>query len=186
MAGQEQQSIEVTIQNRMGFHVRPVQRFAEMARVFAADVTVEMKGRTVPGKSVINLVSLGGRFGDSMRITASGEDARQCVGLLSYLAESRFFVEDHVDVSGMPDRHVDRLATVASLFDSDIRMHLDGRSADAKDRAAVQAAGLTPTSQPEFDVQGSDAEQARAILDNLVASCFYVEEKMAERGRKAR
>jgi phosphotransferase system HPr (HPr) family protein len=185
MSDSEQKSVEVTIQNRMGFHVRPVQRFAETARVFRSDVEVAMKGRTVPGKSVINLVSLGGRCGDKMTITATGEDARQCVDLLSYLADSRFFVEDHVDVSNQPNRHVDRLVRAASVFDSDIEVRLDGKSADAKDCDAVTALGLTPTSLPEFDVAGEDAEQARAVLDNLVASCFYVEDRMAERERKA-
>ena len=28
------------------------------------------------------------------------------------------------------------------------------------------------------------ADRIRAVLDNLVASCFYVEDTMAERGRK--
>jgi phosphotransferase system HPr (HPr) family protein len=180
----EEHSAEVTISNRMGFHVRPVQRFAEMARSFHADVEVAMRSRTVPGKSVINLVSLGGRCGDSMTITARGEDARQCVGLLAYLAGERFFVEDQLEDGAEPDRHLKRLAYIAGIFDSRITMDFDGKAIDAKDPGAVLASGLTPTSSPRFEIEGADAEQARAVLDNLVESCFYVEDKMAERGRK--
>jgi phosphotransferase system HPr (HPr) family protein len=182
----EEHSAEVTIANRMGFHVRPVQRFAEMARSFRADVEVEMRNRTVPGKSVINLVSLGGRCGDSMKITARGEDARQCVSLLAYLADERFFVEDNLDDGAEPDRHVDRLVRVAGIFDSSVLMELDGRTCDAKDSEAALASGLLPTSRPTFTIEGDDAEQARAVLDNLVESCFYVEDEMADRGRKGK
>lgn len=169
----------------MGFHVRPVQRFAQLARFFKADVQVRMKDRAVPGASIINLVSLGGRCGDTMRIAARGEDARQCIGVLRFLAESRFFVEDNLDGSEQPDRHIERLTRMASCFKSEIKVTLDGRSADAKRPAEVAALGLTPTSAPEFQIKGEDAEQARAVLDNLVASCFYVEDRMAERQRKA-
>lgn len=180
----EEHSVEVTVSNRMGFHVRPVQRFAEMARSFRADVEVEMRNRNVPGKSVINLVSLGGRCGDSMRITARGEDARQCVNLLAYLAGERFFVEDNLEEDADPERHIDRLARVAGSFDSRITMKLDGHTVDAKDPKAIAAAGLEATSRPEFEIEGEDVEQARAVLDNLVESCFYVEDRMADRGRK--
>lgn len=177
-------SAEVVIANPMGFHVRPVQRFAELARVFQSELTVKVRGREVPGKSVINLVSLGGRSGDRMTITASGADARQCVDILRYLAESRFFVEDNVQEELRPDRHVERLNRMASVFESDVRVELDGAAADAKSPEQLAALGLTPTSMPKFDIHGPDAAQARAVLDNLVASCYYVEDTMAERGRK--
>jgi phosphotransferase system HPr-like phosphotransfer protein len=62
-------------------------------------------------------------------------------------------------------------------------MKLNGETVDAKDAEAVAATGIEATSRPEFEIEGDDLEQARAVLDNLVESCFYVEDKMAERGR---
>ncbi len=182
----EEHSIEVTIKNPLGFHVRPVQRFATLALLFKCDVEVHMRSRTVPGKSVINLVSLGGRCGDMMVVTARGEDARQCVSLLQFLADSSFFVEDSIDTGAQPNRHVERLARIASCFDSDIKVVLSGKVADAKSADAVSALGLKPTSVPKFQVQGPDEEQARAVLANLVEACFYVEDKMGRRPRKGR
>lgn len=182
----QEHSVEVTINNRMGFHVRPVQRFAELARAFKSEVEVEMKDRKVPGTSIINLMSLGGRCGDTMRITARGEDARQCVEVLRILAEDRFFVEDNMDVAERPLRHVERLADMASCFRSDIRATLDGKSGNAKEFQSLQSLGLEPTSEPQFEIEGEDAEQARAVIDNLVRCCFYVEDEMVLRGPKAR
>ena len=185
MSTAEEHSADVAIANPMGFHVRPVQRFAQLARMFRADVTVSMRNRTVPGTSVMNLVSLGGRCGDTMTISARGADARQCIAVLEYLAESGFFVEDYMQERLTPDRHVRRLSHLASCFDSDIRVTLDGHTADAKQADSLTALQLDPVSVPVLEISGPDAEQARAVLDNLVASCFYVEDKMAERGRKA-
>jgi phosphotransferase system HPr (HPr) family protein len=185
MSTGNEQCVDVAIANPMGFHVRPVQRFALMARMFRANVTVSMRDRTVPGTSIINLVSLGGRCGDTLKIKAQGADARQCVAVLKYLADSGFFVEDYMQDRLTSDRHVQRLSRMASCFDSDIRVTVDGHSADAKQIDCLAPLHLTPLSTPTFEISGPDAEQAQAVLDNLVASCFYVEDKMAERGRKA-
>jgi phosphotransferase system HPr (HPr) family protein len=185
MARVAKHSAEVIIRNTMGFHVRPVQRFAELAQAFKADVEVELGSRKVPGKSVINLVSLGGRCGDKITIAARGEDARQCVGVLAFLASERFFVEDDVDVAGRPDRHIERLATIASCFESQIKVVLDGNAVDAKEVDSIAALGLSPLDMPAFEIEGSDARQARAVLENLVNSCFYIEDKMGQPRGKA-
>lgn len=185
MAKRDEQTVEVKIGNRMGFHVRPVQRFAELARIFKSDVAVEMKGRRVPGKSVMNLMGLGGRFGDTLKITACGEDAHQAVEVLRFLAENRFFVEDNIDVSGQPDRHLERLAGLSSCFLSDVQARADGGQADAKNLAALATLGLTPRSEPAFEISGPDAEQAQAVLGNLVSRCFYVESEMIDKSQGA-
>ncbi len=179
-------STELTIENRMGFHVRPVQRFAELARLFKADVEVEMRKGRVPGKSIINLMSLGGRHGDRMKVTARGEDADQCIKVLTVLAKDRFFVEDNMDVKERPSRHIERLAAMASCFRSDITAVLDDKAADAKDLRALGSLGLVPTGEPRFEIRGEDAEQARAVLDVMVRSSFFVEDQMVERGLKTK
>jgi phosphotransferase system HPr (HPr) family protein len=181
MMSSEEHKTELTINNRMGFHVRPVQRFAELARMFKADVEVELRGRAVPGKSVMNLMSLGGRYGDTLQVSASGEDARQCLEVLKFLGEHRFFVEDDPDVDRQTDRHICRLSRIASAFESEITVKVDGAAADAKRKEDLRELGLNPRSEPEFDIEGPDAEQARAIIENLVQHCFYVEDEMVKR-----
>jgi phosphocarrier protein HPr len=185
MAEAEEHTAELTIANRMGFHVRPVTRFAELARLFKADVQVSMRGRHAPGKSPMYLMSLGGNCGDRMEIRARGEDARQCVSVLLFLAQNRFFVEDEPDVLNEPGRHLCRLAYIASCFESDIRVTLNGSTVDAKQKDTLLGLALTPSTRPRFQITGPDAEQARAVMDNLVSHAFYVEEEMARQSGKA-
>jgi len=184
MASPQEYTRKVRIGNELGFHVRPVQRFAELARIFQAEVDVEINGRTVPGKSVMNLMSLGARHGDEMTITARGQDARQCVEVLTFLAQQDFFVEDNLDTESCAERHIDRLAALASCFDSDIQAKVDSNVVNAKEREALEGIGLFATSRPRFEIEGRDARQARAVLENLAAHCFYIEDEMAERSRK--
>jgi len=185
MAGTQEHRAQLTIANRMGFHVRPVQRFAELARVFRADLEVTVRGRSVPGKSVMNLMSLGGKCGDTIELRASGEDARQCIDVLKFLVQNRFFVEDEPDVVNEPGRHIGRLAHIASCFDSEIKATVDGTTVDAKQKDALRKLGLTPSCKPEFQIEGTDAEQARAVVNNLVSHCYYVEDEMARQRGKA-
>jgi phosphotransferase system HPr (HPr) family protein len=186
MDATHEHAAELKIPNRMGFHVRPVQRFAELARVFKADVQVTLHGRRVPGKSVMNLMSLGGRCGDKMEIRALGEDARQCVAVLKFLAENHFFVEDEPGQVNPPDRHVCRLAYIASCFDSEITATVNGTTVDAKRKDALLKLDMGPSSKPRFEYKGADAEQARAIVENLVNHFYYVEEEMARQSGKAK
>jgi len=186
MDGTQAHAAELTIANRMGFHVRPVQRFAELARVFKSDVEVTLHGRRVPGKSVMNLMSLGGRHGDKMGISAQGEDARQCVEVLKFLAENRFFVEDEPDQVNAPDRHICRLAHFASCFDSNITATVNGSTVDAKRKDALLNLGMDASCKPRFEIEGADAAQARAIVENLVNHFYYVEEEMARQSGKAK
>ncbi len=144
MGGTDEQTAELTIANRMGFHVRPVTRFAELARLFKADVQVSLRGRHAPGKSPMFLMSLGGNCGDKLQIRASGEDARQCMAVLLFLAENHFFVEDEPSAVNEPDRHLCRLARIASCFDSDIRVTLNGSTVDAKKKDALLGLELKP------------------------------------------
>ena len=185
MACAQEHRAELTIANRMGFHVRPVQRFTELARVFRADVEVVLRERRVPGKSVMNLMSLGGKCGDTMEIRARGEDARQCVQVLKFLVENRFFVEDEPDVVNKPGRHVCRLAHIAACFESEIRLTIDGVTVDAKKQDALRELALTPSCRPHFHIEGADAEQARAVVENLVSHCYYVEDEMVRQSGKA-
>jgi len=169
----------LVIKHPYGFHVRPVQRFAELAGAFAADVEVEIDGRKVSGKSVMGLVSLGGQYGARMKITACGEDARQALALLTYLVEENFFVEDRLAPENKrPERHVTRLARFASCFDSDVWVKLGDRKANARDHAALLALGLRPSSKVSFVIEGEDSRQAAKALETLVSYRFYVEEEL--------
>ena len=175
MEAQGQYVREVTIGNRLGFHVRPIQRFAQLARAFRGDVQVSVGDRTASGKSVMGLMGLGGQCGSVMRIQTSGVDARQAAELLGYLVANQFFVEE-AEADAPPERHLDRLAGFASCFDGDIAVERDGKKANARDRAALAELGLTPDGDDVvIHAAGADGEQARAVLDAVLKCRFYVE-----------
>ena len=175
MTEKEQYSSEVTIENKLGFHVRPIQRFAELARAFNCDVEVEIEDRSASGKSVLELMSLTGKEGSRMKITCRGGDARQCHCILVFLASNRFFVENQLNTDQHPHRHLRRLAKMSSCFDSRIEVVANPDNVDATDFSALKELGITPETELELDIEGKDAEQARAVMENLLKYRFYVE-----------
>ena len=172
-------AVDFTIKNKLGFHVRPTQRVAEVAQAFDADVKVRVEDREADGKSILQLMRLQGTSGSPMQVTAEGQDAEQCAKVIEFVGRDRFFVEDHVDHLD-PERHLKRLSGMASCFKSDIEVETDGGRCNAKDLDAVRKLGIEPTTNVEFHIEGEDAAQARAVLEKLANYCFYVEEKMGE------
>jgi len=177
-------SKEMVIKNRLGFHVRPVQRFAELAGVFQSNIDVEIDGQKASGKSMLGLISLGGRCGSLMKIATAGDDAGQAMGVLSYLVQENFFVEDDLNKDQYPHRHITRLVTFASCFDSNVWVLHEGQKVNARDSGALLALGLKPTSEVQFVAEGPDSRQAREVLDTLVSYQFYVEDEMSARAQR--
>ncbi len=169
---------ELRIGNPLGFHVRPVQRFAELAQAFKSEITVEIDDRQASGKSVMGLMSLGGRYGARMSIKIKGEDARQAMDIIRYMVEEDFFVEDDIQPGSRPRRHIERLRNFASCFESDIRILLDGREIDPTSEEAAESLDFPPTEDMDFKVEGSDAPQASKVLQKLLDYRFYVEDVM--------
>lgn len=85
---------QVTVLNKLGFHVRPAKGFAETAQRFRSAVTVLFNGRTVDGKSPLDLLTLAAPRGSVFLIAAEGEDADQVLSALEELFRSRFGVNE--------------------------------------------------------------------------------------------
>ncbi len=174
MGSQPDHVREIVIHNPLGFHMRPIQRFAELARAFRGDIQVQIEDRTASGKSVMGLMSLGGRHGSVMKVLTVGEDARQAAEVLTYLVENDFFVEDVLGPNLSADRHVERVVGFASCFDSGMHVMLDGRRADARDAAGLTRLGLAPDSAASFHAEGTDGGQAQKVMTALAKNHFYV------------
>ena len=176
---QNKYSCTLRIENPLGFHVRPVQRFAELAQAFNADIAVEIDGRKASGKSVMGLMSLGGRCGSIMKIKTNGEDARQALDVIRYLVGEDFFVEDNIGPGERPRRHIERLKRFVSCFDSDIKVFLDGKEINTATPQVFERLEFCPTADINFEVNGNDAEQALRVLQKLVNYRFYIEDAMS-------
>jgi multiphosphoryl transfer protein len=83
---------ELTIRNEIGLHARPAARFVRVVQSFEADVRVGKVGGGPPvgAGSLTNLVALGARLGDTLVVTATGEQAAEALRALGELADEGF------------------------------------------------------------------------------------------------
>ncbi|WP_408640610.1 HPr family phosphocarrier protein [Allosphingosinicella deserti] len=80
----------VELRNRRGLHARASAKFVTIAAGLTAQVEVEKDGTKVCGTSIMGLMMLGAAMGDSITISAEGEEAEQAVAALAGLVEERF------------------------------------------------------------------------------------------------
>ena len=85
---------ELTLRNKYGMHVRPAGLFAKIASRFNADVEVEKDGNVVSGKSIMALMTLEAVCGTTLRVTASGPQAKAVLEELEALVSRKFDIPD--------------------------------------------------------------------------------------------
>ena len=85
---------ELTLQTKYGMHVRPAGLFAKIASRFNADVEVEKDGNVVSGKSIMALMTLEAVCGTTLRVTASGPQAKAVLEELEALVARKFDIPD--------------------------------------------------------------------------------------------
>ena len=76
--------------NESGVHARPAGAFVKMATGFSSDINIEVNGKNVNAKSIMNLLSLGLKKDDEIKIIANGEDEIEAVEALVNLIHSKF------------------------------------------------------------------------------------------------
>jgi phosphotransferase system HPr (HPr) family protein len=86
----------VIIANHAGMHIRPVSLVAKLANQFRAKVEVIKDNQRANAKSVLEMLSLGGRKGEEFLLEATGEDAEAAVDALARLFANKFH-EDEMD-----------------------------------------------------------------------------------------
>lgn len=95
--GQPTAEQEVAIVNAQGMHMRPADLFAKLASRFQSDVEVEKEGKSVDGKSIMDLVTLLATQGTKLLIRARGDDAELAIEALAELVSQGFESEEAVD-----------------------------------------------------------------------------------------
>jgi phosphocarrier protein len=81
---------EVTIVNKYGLHARPAAEFVKLANRYRSEVWIAKDDVEVSGKSIMGVMMLAAECGSSVRIRASGDDAREAVDALAALVNDRF------------------------------------------------------------------------------------------------
>ena len=65
----------VKIVNNQGLHARPCHAIVSAAQAFRSELSFRLGERTVNGKSIIDLMTLGAGFGTELEFCAKGIDA---------------------------------------------------------------------------------------------------------------
>jgi phosphocarrier protein len=89
---------QVEVTNSLGLHMRPANKFVELALQFQADVRVKYNGNQFNGKSILDLTSLAAECGTLLELEATGPDAASAIAALADLVTARF----HEDENGEP------------------------------------------------------------------------------------
>ena len=88
----------VTICNQRGLHARASVKFARMAAEFQTDVIVTCGDQSVPGDSILDLLTLGASYGKEITIACEGPEAGAALEMLCDLI-NRGFDEDTDETS---------------------------------------------------------------------------------------
>ena len=79
----------LTLAHPEGLHARVAASFVQTLREFQAEATVGWEGRTVNGRSVIELLTLGAPYGSVLDVRTTGEDAVAALAALTQVIEQR-------------------------------------------------------------------------------------------------
>ena len=81
---------ELNIINERGLHARAAANFVKTIDGLNANIEVERLGQIVDGNSIMGLMMLAASKGTSIKVSASGTDAKKAIDLLSDLINNKF------------------------------------------------------------------------------------------------
>ena len=67
-------SKHLTVKASVGLHARPAAEFVKLAQQFNGTVTIDKNGNEVDGKSMIGILKLAIKQGETFQLTIDGED----------------------------------------------------------------------------------------------------------------
>ncbi|MCC8165170.1 MAG: HPr family phosphocarrier protein [Planctomycetes bacterium] len=80
----------ILIENKVGLHSRPASLLINAAKKYQSKITLRKDDKSVDVKSLIALLKLRVKMGDSVTITAEGEDEGDAIDELVGLIRSKF------------------------------------------------------------------------------------------------
>jgi phosphocarrier protein FPr len=187
-------SASLLVRNEIGLHARPAARFVETARRFDASVSVAKgpDGAFVGAGSLTNVVSLGARFGDTLRVNASGPQAREALEALEALADEGF--GDGVAALPVPPSVVSTPAPPAARAEAteDVAAPEPGAVLSGVPASAGLAVGLahhlhgSSAPRPERPAESPERERARLSAAIAAARDAIVHDREVVAGRAGR
>ncbi|MDI5982698.1 HPr family phosphocarrier protein, partial [Amycolatopsis magusensis] len=85
-----EETAELTLRNDVGLHARPAALLARTLADVDAEVRVRLGDSEVDARSVLGLMSLGARQGDTLHLDARGAQAAEAIRRAKELVETNF------------------------------------------------------------------------------------------------
>jgi PTS hybrid protein len=89
-AGSAERDAAILLTNDIGLHARPAALLARAVSELDAKVTISFGDKQVDARSVLGLMALGARGGDTIRVSAGGAQAGEALARIRDLAERNF------------------------------------------------------------------------------------------------
>ncbi|HEY0496852.1 MAG TPA: dihydroxyacetone kinase phosphoryl donor subunit DhaM [Kutzneria sp.] len=83
-------SVDLVLRNEVGLHARPAALLVRTIASLKADVTVYHNGERADARSVLALMGLSARGGDTIKVVADGPDAAEALRRIGKLVEIEF------------------------------------------------------------------------------------------------
>ena len=80
----------VQVTNKMGFHMRPANVFVTEMTKFSSDINIIFNGKTINGKSIMNIMAACIKCGSTITVECSGADENEMLNAASALIEDGF------------------------------------------------------------------------------------------------
>ena len=78
------------VENELGLHARAAAKLVRIASRYRAEIEIEKEGQRANAKSIMGVLLLCCEKGSSLRVRASGEDAREAISAIGQLIAERF------------------------------------------------------------------------------------------------
>ena len=83
-------SFEYTIRDENGLHARPAGLLVRRAQAMSSEITIECRGKSAGLKKLLAVMGLGVRCGDTVKISAEGQNAEKDLSELKKFFEENF------------------------------------------------------------------------------------------------
>ncbi|MCC5910233.1 MAG: HPr family phosphocarrier protein [Clostridiaceae bacterium] len=80
----------IAIKNASGIHARPASMLVKEAAKFSADIIIVKNDSEYNAKSIMNVMSMGAKHGDEIKIKVSGSDEKEALEAITTLVEGGF------------------------------------------------------------------------------------------------
>lgn len=79
---------EIVVKLKQGLHARIATQFVRTAASFASEISIQKNAQTADAKSIMGIMSMAVLKGDTVTITAAGEDQQEAIMALEKFLQS--------------------------------------------------------------------------------------------------